>query len=138
MRVFFFICSPHLCVGFLLLPLRARRPPSAVRPRRPPPAPAAHSLTLTVSHSLTHTHSHTLTHSLTLTHTHSLTREICVAGAAFGSCLKGLDVFERAARGSVCVTGAALWRWRTDFVAGAVFSASGCVFAWQGQHLVAV
>ena len=38
--------------------------------------------------------------------------------------------------GSICVTGAALWRWRTDFVAGAVFSASGCVFAWQGQHLV--
>ena len=33
------------------------------------------------------------------------------------------------------MTGAALWRWRTDFVAGAVFSASGCVFAWQGQHL---
>ena len=29
--------------------------------------------------------------------------------------------------GSICVTGAALWRWRTDFVAGAVFSASGCV-----------
>ena len=24
---------------------------------------------------------------------------VCVAGAAFGSCLKGLDVFERAARG---------------------------------------
>ena len=61
---------------------------------------------------------------------------VCVAGAAFGSCLKGLDVFERAARGSICKTGAALWRWRTDFVAGAVFSASGCVFAWQ--HLVAV
>ena len=51
---------------------------------------------------------------------------VCVAGAAFGSCLKGLDVFERAARG------------RTDFVAGVVFSASGCVFAWQGQHLVGV
>ena len=25
------------------------------------------------------------------------------------------------------MTGAALWRWRTDLVAGAVFSASGCV-----------
>ena len=59
-----------------------------------------------------------------------------MAGAAFGCCLKGLDVFERAARG--LNLRAALWRWRTDFVAGAVFSASGCVFAWQGQHLVGV
>ena len=54
---------------------------------------------------------------------------VCVAGAAFHSCLKGLDVLERAARGL---------RWRADFVAGAVFSASGCVFAWQGQRLVGV
>ena len=36
------------------------------------------------------------------------------------------------------VTGAALWRLRTDVVAGAVFSVPGCVFLWQGQRLVAV
>ena len=36
------------------------------------------------------------------------------------------------------MTGAALWRWLANFVAGAVFSAFGCVFAWQGQHLLAV
>ena len=46
---------------------------------------------------------------------------VCVAGAAFGRCLKGLDVVERAARGSICVTGAALWRWLANFVAGADF-----------------
>ena len=40
--------------------------------------------------------------------------------------------------GSICLTGAALWTWLANFVAGAVFSASGCVFAWQGQPLVAV
>ena len=40
--------------------------------------------------------------------------------------------------GSICATGAALWRWLANFVAGAVFSASGCVFAWQGQHVAAV
>ena len=56
---------------------------------------------------------------------------VCVAGAAFGRCLSGLDVVERAARGLNL-------RDRTGFVAGAVFSASGGVFAWQGQHLVAV
>ena len=28
--------------------------------------------------------------------------------------------------GSICVPGAALCRWHTDFVAGAAFSASGC------------
>ena len=33
--------------------------------------------------------------------------------------------------GSICATGAALWTWLANFVAGAVFSASGCVFALQ-------
>ena len=47
---------------------------------------------------------------------------VCVAGAASGSCLKGLDVFERAARGLNLRD-----RRSTDFVAGAAFSASGCV-----------
>ena len=62
---------------------------------------------------------------------------VCVAGAAFGSCLKGLDVVDRVARRLNLRDrrSAALWRWHTDFVVGAVFSASGCVFAWQGQHL---
>ena len=40
--------------------------------------------------------------------------------------------------GSVCVTGAALRRRGKDFVAGAVFSAFGYVFAWQGQRVAAV
>ena len=63
---------------------------------------------------------------------------VCVAGAAFGRCVKGLDVASARLGGSICATGAALWRWLANFVAGAIFSASGCVFAWQGQHLVAV
>ena len=62
-----------------------------------------------------------------------------MAGAAFGCCLKGLDVFERAARGlNLRDRRSTLEMACTDFVAGAVFSASGCVFAWQGQHVAAV
>ena len=101
---------------------------SAPAARRPPFGPAAHSHSLshTHSHTLTHSHSLTLTHSLThphkVTHSHLNLRDrrstlemackfrgrrsifciwvcVCVAGAAFGRCLKGLDVFERAARG---------------------------------------
>ena len=92
-------CSPHLCVGFLLLPLVVRAPRLLLLLLLPPSLlitvsltlthahshsfththsltlTHTHSLTLTHSHSLTHTHSHSLTHtqSLTLTHTHSLT-----------------------------------------------------------------
>ena len=62
---------------------------------------------------------------------------VCVAGATCGSCLEGLDVVERAARGlNLRDRRSALGL--ANFVAGAIFSASGCVFAWQGQHLVAV
>ena len=65
---------------------------------------------------------------------------VCVwaAGAAFGMCLMGLFFFERAAGAPFCVTGAALWRSLADFMAGTAFFASGCVFAWQGQHLACV
>ena len=89
---------------------------------------------------------------------------VCVAGAAFGSCLKGQDVVARAAggvrnRGRRSVrqlsngTGCCRARgggrakpWQAqhfgdaiaEVVAGAAFCASGCVFVWQGQHLAAV
>ena len=120
----------------------ARRPPSVPRLCRRLKLTVSHSLTHTHSltlATLTHTHSHTLTHTHTqshsraLTHSHSLTLTQSLTGAAFGR-LNGL----MSSSGSICVTGAALWRWRTDFVAGAIFSASGCVFAWQGQRLVGV
>ena len=71
-----FVNSPHLCVGFLLLPLVVRAPRLLLL-LLPPSLLITVSLTLTHahSHSLTHTHSLTLTHShsLTLTHSHSLT-----------------------------------------------------------------
>ena len=57
---------------------------------------------------------------------------VSVTGTAFGSCVEGLDVVERAARGAGNVTAARL---RTGSVAGAVFSAAG---PWQGLRLVAV
>ena len=70
-------CSPHLCAGFLLLPLVVRAPRLLLLLLLPPSLLITVSLTLTHahSHSLTHTHSLTLTHthSLTLTHSHSLT-----------------------------------------------------------------
>ena len=76
------------------------------------------------AHSLTHTHLHTLAHT---------------QGAAFGSCLKGRDVVERA-------VGGPQFAWQAqhfgdagvEIVAGAVLRALGHVFAWQGQHLAAV
>ena len=52
---------------------------------------------------------------------------VCVAGAAFGSCLRDWMLSSARLGGSICVTGAALWRWLANFAAGAVFSASGCV-----------
>ena len=61
---------------------------------------------------------------------------VCVAGATYGSCLKGLDVVERAARGLNLRDRRSTLG--IDFVARAVFSASRCVFAWQGQHVAAV
>ena len=63
---------------------------------------------------------------------------VCVAGAAFGSCLRDWMLSSARLGGSICVTGAALWKWLANFVAGAEISASGCVFAWQGQHVAAV
>ena len=77
---------------------------------------------------------------------------VCVAGAAFGSCLKGQDVVARAAggvrnRGRRRARGggrAKSWQAQhfgdavAEVVAGAAFCASGCVFVWQGQHLAAV
>ena len=64
---------------------------------------------------------------------------VCLrGGAAFGSCLRDWMLSSTRLGGSICVTGAALWRWLANFVSRAVFSAFGCVFAWQGQHLVAV
>ena len=87
-----------------------------------------------------------------------------MAGAAFGSCLKGQDVVARAARGvrnrgrrsvrqlsngtGCCRArgGGRAKSWQAhhfgdavaEVVAGAAFCASGCVFVWQGQHLAAV
>ena len=63
---------------------------------------------------------------------------VCVAGAAFGSCLKGLDVFERAARGLNLRDRRSTFEMACKFRGRRSISASGCVFAWQGQHLVAV
>ena len=62
-----------------------------------------------------------------------------MAGAAFGSCLKGWDVVERA-------VGDPQFAWQAqhfgdagaEVVAGAVLRALGRVFVWQGQHLAAV
>ena len=64
---------------------------------------------------------------------------VCVAGAAFGSCLKGWDVVERA-------VGDPQFAWQAqhfgdagvEIVAGAVLRALGRMFVWQGQHLAAV
>ena len=47
---------------------------------------------------------------------------VCMAGATCGSRLEGLDVVEHVARGA-------------QF--GVVFSAFGCVIAWQGQYVAA-
>ena len=82
-----------------------------------------------------------------------LSVHVCVAWAAFGSCLQGLDVVARAAEGPVLR--GRRWRWLANFVAGAAFPAFGqdfsgclgldvaavhlgCTFAWHGQRLVAV
>ena len=62
---------------------------------------------------------------------------VCMAGATCGSCLEGLDVVERAAWG-LNLRDRRSTLGLANFVAGAVFSASGCVFAWQGQHVAAV
>ena len=76
----------------------------------------------------------------TLAHTHSLTHTLAhTQGAAFGSCLKGRDVVERA-------VGDPQFAWQAqhfgdagvEIVAGAVLRALGHVFVWQGQHLAAV
>ena len=74
-------------MGFLLLPLRARcppstvcRPPSAVRPPRRPPSAFHHSVTHSFTHSFTHSLIHSLTHSHPHTHSPSLTRAACVCG----------------------------------------------------------
>ena len=57
---------------------------------------------------------------------------VCVAWAAFGSCLKGLDASARLVV-AFCVTGAALWRCLANFVACAAFPASYvCVAAFGG------
>ena len=50
---------------------------------------------------------------------------VCVAGAAYGSCLKGLDVVERAARGLNLRDRRSAWN--IDFVAGALLSPFGCL-----------
>ena len=57
---------------------------------------------------------------------------VCVAWAAFGSRLKGLDVVERTAGGPVLRDRRSTLQisWRAH--------AFGCTFAWHGQHLVAV
>ena len=64
---------------------------------------------------------------------------VCVAGATYGSCLKGLDVAERAARGlnlrdrRSTLEMAHRFRGRRS-----IFCIWVCVFAWQGQHMAAV
>ena len=65
-------------------------------------------------------------------------RCVCVAGAAFGSCLEGLDVVERAARGLNLRDRRSTLEMACKFRGRRSISASGCVFARQGQHLVAV
>ena len=62
-----FLCSPHLCVGFLLLKSLPPPPPPA-----PPPTLFAHSSHSSITHlSLTH-----LTHHSLITHSsHSLTHQ---------------------------------------------------------------
>ena len=62
-----------------------------------------------------------------------------MAGAAFGSCLKGWDVVARAAVGPHLA-----WQAQdfgdasAEIVAGAVLRAPGLAFAWQEQRLGAV
>ena len=62
-----------------------------------------------------------------------------MAGAAFGSCLKGWGVVARAAVGPHLA-----WHSQhfgdasAEIVAGAVLRAPGLAFVWQGQHLGAV
>ena len=89
---------------------------------------------------------------------------VCVAGAAFGSFLKGQDVVARAAggvrnrgrrsirqlsNGTGCCRargGGRAKSWQAqhfgdaiaEVVAAAAFCASGCVFVWQGQKFAAV
>ena len=63
-----------------------------------------------------------------------------MAGVAFSAsgCLKGLDVVERAARGLNLRDRRSTLEMACKFRGRRSISASGCVFAWQGQHLVAV
>ena len=63
---------------------------------------------------------------------------VCVAGAAFGGCLQGLDVVERAARELNLRDRRSTLEMANRFRGRRSIFASGCVFAWQGQHLVAV
>ena len=61
-----------------------------------------------------------------------------MAGAAFGSCLKGWDAVARTARGAKSWQAQHFGDAIAAVVAGAAFCASECVFAWQGQRLAAV
>ena len=62
-----------------------------------------------------------------------------MAGAAFGSCLKGWDVVARAAVGPHLPWQAQRFGGASaEIVAGAVLRAPGLALAWQGQHLGAV
>ena len=62
-----------------------------------------------------------------------------MAGAAFGSCLKGWDVVARAAVGPHLVWQAQRFGFASaEIVAGAILRVPGLAFASQGQHLGAV
>ena len=63
---------------------------------------------------------------------------VCVAGAAFGRCLKGLDVVERAARGLHLRDRRSTLEMACQFRGRRSIFCIWCVFAWQGQHVAAV